>query len=258
MKEKIYTIPVTEVFAIECECPVCLLEKKLEDEYIGYFLGASLMEPDCRIVTNDSGFCRRHFELLYNRQENRLGLGLTIDTHLQEQIGKLEDIYGSNLDRSKGSSKKSFIKYLTGKMSSSPSDSEKLADEVLSFLNSLESKCSVCNKLDHTMDRYMDVIMYLWSREADFKRLFNTKKGFCMKHFKQMLEATRKYLKPGDVQEFTNKLIQMQLINLARVQQEVDWFTKKFDYRNNDAPWENSKDALIRSIQKLVGYCDLK
>ncbi len=93
MKEKIYTIPVTEVFGEECECPMCLLEKRLEEEYVNYFLGPSLMEPDCRMDTNEKGFCRRHFEQLYNKQENRLGLGLMIDTHMQEQISRLKKAY---------------------------------------------------------------------------------------------------------------------------------------------------------------------
>jgi hypothetical protein len=53
-------------------------------------------------------------------------------------------------------------------------------------------------------------------------------------------------------------LVQQQLGNMDRLEQELDWFTKKFDYRNNDAPWGNSKDALPRSIQKLKGYSNLK
>jgi len=38
MKEKIYTIPVTDAFNTDCECPMCVLEKKLEDENIEYVL----------------------------------------------------------------------------------------------------------------------------------------------------------------------------------------------------------------------------
>ena len=233
MKEKIYTIPVTEAFSVECECPVCVLQKKLEDEYAIYFLGPSLMEPDCRLVTNEKGFCRRHFELLYNKQENRLGLGLVIDTHLQEQTGKLV-----------GQSK--------------PGKGTKLIDDTLALLAKLESSCAICSKLEYTMDRYMDVIMYLWVREEDFRQLFNSKKGFCLVHFRLLLESAKKYLKKADAAVFADNLLKMQLANLERIQQEVNWFTKKFDYRYNDAPWGNSKDSLQRSIQKLVGYCDLK
>ncbi|NJD02426.1 MAG: ABC transporter substrate-binding protein [Ruminiclostridium sp.] len=255
MKEKIYTIPVTEVFGEECECPMCLLEKRLEDEYINYFLGPSLMEPDCRMDTNEKGFCRRHFQQLYNSQENRLGLGLMIDTHLQEQICRLKKAYYQVEPGAKAMSGNPFARFFGGKTAAaSGCDIAK----ILKLLNALECSCSICCKLDHTMERYLDVIFYLWSGEIEFKKTFESKKGFCLKHFKQLLESSEKYLKAAEVNDFLNILFNMQMENLARIQQEVNWFTRKFDYRNNDAPWGNSKDAIPRSIQKLKGYCELK
>jgi len=104
------------------------------------------------------------------------------------------------------------------------------------------------------MDRYIDVILYLYFKENDFKELFHSRKGFCLKHFKALLEGTEKYLGPKETAIFVDNLLSMQIENMERIQQEVNWFTKKFDYRNNDAPWGNSKDALPRSIQKLVGF----
>ena len=255
MKEKIYTIPVTEVFDKECECPMCLLEKRLEEEYINYFLGPSLMEPDCRMDTNQKGFCRRHFQLLYNSQENRLGLGLMIDTHLQEQISRLKKAYCPGNPGAKARLGSPLARILGGKTAGA---SGSAIDKMLQLLNALECSCSICNKLDYTMERYLDVIFYLWSRENDFKKVFESKKGFCLKHFRQLLESSEKYLKAAEADEFINILFNMQMENLARVQQEVNWFTRKFDYRNNDAPWGNSKDAVPRSIQKLKGYSELK
>jgi hypothetical protein len=41
--------------------------------------------------------------------------------------------------------------------------------------------------------------------------------------------------------------------SLARVQTDIDWFIDKFDYRNANAPWKNSKDAVPRGMQKLKG-----
>ena len=43
MKEKIYTIPVTDAFRQDCECPICVLEKDLEDKAVEFILGPSLM-----------------------------------------------------------------------------------------------------------------------------------------------------------------------------------------------------------------------
>jgi len=248
MKEQIYTIPVMDAFREECECPMCLMERKVEGEYIEYILGASLMEPDCRIETNDKGFCRRHFELLYNRQENRLGLGLMIDTHLCEQNKKLEKIFKSRVS--------SIEK--DARVSLKQTETEKLVNKLVSELKNLQSKCTICSKLDYTMDRYIDVIFHLWSKEEEFRKLFNSKKGFCLKHLEQLLDATKKYLSPKEAAIFVNNLLCMQLCNMDRIQKDVNWFTKKFDYRYNDAPWGDSKDALLRSIQKLAGFCELK
>ena len=73
MAETIYTIPVSEAFEADCECPVCELKKRFEARTIDYFAGPSLMEPDTRILTNDLGFCGRHFDMLYNSQAKKLG-----------------------------------------------------------------------------------------------------------------------------------------------------------------------------------------
>ena len=67
MKEKIYTIPVNEAFSEDCECPLCHLEKKLESDAVDYTLGAAMMEPDYRILSNELGFCRRHCSMLIRK-----------------------------------------------------------------------------------------------------------------------------------------------------------------------------------------------
>lgn len=259
MKEKIYTIPVSEAFEQDCECPVCLLEKKQEDRYTDYYLGAALMEPDCRIETNKKGFCRRHFELLYNRQENRLGLALETDTHLREQITKLKGFSKAVHDAAKDiKAPNPLFGALTAKFFSKGQGQFEPAAKLLEMLTKLEDSCTICDKLEHTMDRYLDVILYLWSREEDFRKLFASKKGFCMVHLKQLVAASIKYLKPHESTLFASLLLQQQVESLDRLEKELDWFTKKFDYRYNDAPWGNSKDALPRNIQKLKGYCSMK
>lgn len=258
MKEKIYTIPVTDAFNIDCECSLCLLEKKLEEEYVDYILGPSLMEPDGRNETNDKGFCRHHFELLYNKQYNRHGLGLIIDTYLAGQASKYKDSYKAKKNDILKDSEVSIIKSISNKVSSKKTETEKLIEEFLFLLEASENKCTICSKLEYTLDRYIDVVLYLWLEEEDFRDLFNSKKGFCLKHFKMILLGAQKYLSPKEKAFFVLDLMDMQVPNMDRIQEEVNWFTKKFDYRNNDAPWGNSKDAISRSIQKIIGHCDLK
>lgn len=257
MKEKIYTIPVTDSFREECECPVCVLEKKLEDEYVEYTLGPSLMEPDGRTLTNEQGFCRRHFEALYNKEENRLGLGLILDTHLVEQNKMVRKLYEAQTANLKKDSELTLMKDIANKVTAKQTESQKFVDTLVAGLTELEGKCAVCAKLDKTMDRYLDVILYLYFNEPDFKALFNSKKGFCMKHFRFLLQGSRKYLNAKETAIFVDNLLRLQLENMDRIQGEVNWFTKKFDYRNQEEPWGNSRDALPRSIQKITGFCRL-
>jgi len=258
MKEKIYTIPVTDAFAVDCECPLCFLEKKLEDESVEYALGASLMEPDKRQETNELGFCRHHFEAMYNKQVNRLGLALMIDTFLQEKNSRIKKIYEAKLSSLEKDASTGIVKNISKKLSTKQSDTEKLVSELAAELGKIDTSCAICSKLEYTMDRYIDVIFYLYFKEPDFKNIFDSKKGFCLKHFGQLLSLTGKYLNTNQAAIFTKNIIEMQLANLDRIEKEVDWFTKKFDYRYNDAPWGNSKDAVIRSIQKIRGNCELK
>ncbi len=258
MKEKIYTIPVSDAFAADCECPLCVLEQKLEDESIEYALGASLMEPDKRQETNELGFCKAHFEAMYNKQVNRLGLALMIDTFLQEKNSRLKKIYDNKSALLEKDATAGMVKNLSSKLSSKPTDTEKLVTELVNELDNIDKSCAICSKLEYTIDRYIDVIFYLYFKEPDFREIFHSKKGFCLKHLKQLLSLTKKFLNSNQTAVFTKNIMDMQLPNLERIEKEVDWFTKKFDYRYNDAPWGNSKDAVIRSIQKIRGNCDLK
>jgi hypothetical protein len=258
MKEKIYTIPVTDAFRTDCECPLCILEKKLEDSYIEYSLGASLMEPDGRMETNEKGFCRRHFEQLYNCHQNMHGLGLILDTYLHDKNASLKKIYDSSKSEILKDSQLALIEILSEKLSLKQTKTKVLVDKLIDKLLSQEKKCTICSKIDNTMDRYLDVIFYLWKNEEEFRNLFNSKKGFCLKHFRILLEGSKKYLNSRDTASLLISLLDMQHENMTRIQEEVYWFTKKFDYRNNDAPWGNSKDAVPRSIKKIIGHCDLK
>ena len=55
--EKIYMIPVNDAYGAADGCPLCQLRDKAEQNYLEYYLGPSLMEPDTRKITNKTGFC---------------------------------------------------------------------------------------------------------------------------------------------------------------------------------------------------------
>ena len=64
-------------------------------------------------------------------------------------------------------------------------------------------------------------------------------------------------LSAGKQDTFLSALVTQQLDNLSRIQDEVNWFTKKFDYRYTQEPWKNSRDALPRGMRKMTGDRDI-
>lgn len=254
MKETIYTIPVSEAFEKDCECPLCELKKRFEDETVQYFVGPSLMEPETRIETNDTGFCARHFEQMYATKANRLGIGLMLDTYMQEQVARLKKAAGGAVSASfteeeEEPEEKPEKKSLFGRKESAGGN----AGRVLRYLAEHEKKCAICRKLDYTMARYTEIILQLFFSEKTFRERIENGKGFCLPHLKLLLETSEKKLSAGKHARFCAAVLQVELRNLDRIEKEVDWFTKKFDYRNQEAPWGNSRDALVRGIRKMTG-----
>jgi len=256
LKERIYTIPVSEAFEVDSECPMCILERRVENDAIEYTLGPSMMEPDRRIETNEKGFCSHHFTKLYNTQENRLPLGLIIDTHLMEQNGILHKMYEKAQAGLKKEAETGAIEKLAQGFRSKD-QSAVFVQSMIDKLNELEKSCTICEKINFNMDKFTDVILYLFFKEPEFRERFESKKGFCLPHLKMLLEGSMKYLNRKQRSEFVMALMSLELTHLDRIKEEVNWFTKKFDYRNQDAPWKNSRDAIPRSIEKICGPCEL-
>lgn len=252
MKETIYTIPVNEAFETPCECPMCKLENRFENDRVNYYLGPSLMEPDNRIETNETGFCAKHFAMMYDTRANRLGLGLMIHTHMQEQNKKIEKLAKSAGETS-DATKKGFFDLLKGS-----SDNAEAAEKLIKYVKEQQEECCICRDLVKTMERYCEVITYMYFAEKDFRVRFDGGMGFCMPHFAMLMEAAKKNLSGSKKEEFLGSLVKMQIANLKRIEGEVEWFTKKFDYRNQDADWGNSRDAVSRSIEKLTGITGLE
>lgn len=242
MKETIYTIPINEAYEVDCECPLCHLEKQLEQEAVEYALGPAVMEPDFRVNSNDKGFCNRHFDALFH-SEKKLPLALMLDTHLEEVQNKL-DKFSALKERLKAEKKGLFKK-------------STITDEIAplkEICENLQKTCVVCEKVDYTMTRYIDTLLFMWAKDEEFKVKFNNSKGVCMKHFNTLLDRATEELKGKDARLFIATLMEKEEKELKRIKEDIHKFTLKFDYRNRDMEWGTAKDAPIRTIEKLSGY----
>lgn len=244
MKEQIYTIPLMDAFRSDDECPFCFIERNLEQHAIDFVLGsgASYMEDDIRAQTDQSGFCRTHFEKMYN-YGNRLGAGLILSTHIQKKNRELEQII-KNFTPGKTSMLNKFKKSTA---------SPEIKTNIGQWVKEQESHCYICDYVKKTYARYVDTFFEMYRKNPEFTALFKNSKGFCLHHFSDLVESAEIQLSAKEKTAFYDILFPLMTSNLKRVQEDMEWFCDKFDYRNKDADWKNSKDALQRSMQKMAG-----
>lgn len=212
------------------------------------------MDVRSRGETNREGFCRRHFELLYNSRGNRLQLALLLDTHLAERNKRLQELCALPAAAAAvGIGVQSRWKNLFFRKKEM-----ELYDRLVQELYAQEKSCFICRKMNDAMVHYLKVTLYLWEKEKEFAAVFAEKKGFCQKHLRQLVESAVKNFPPRKRRIFIPLLLEQQLLNLERIQGEVHRFTEKMSYHHENLPWGNARDALIRGIRKLVGYCRLE
>lgn len=226
MKYQLETIPVWETYEEHTECPLCSLEYKIEKSNVQFFLGSSVMEPDIRGKVNELGFCPVHFKMLFHAG-NKLSLALMTHTHLRLLIKKIKK-YEKN-------------------------PTHKSCNEYIQYQKINRNECMLCRKLEKTLKRYTFTICYLWKKDDDFKMAFRTSKGFCLPHYAECINMAEEVFSSQKKEIFLKELYDLEMKNLLRIEGEIHWFTQKFDYKNKDKPWRNSKDALARTIQKLIG-----
>ena len=233
MEEKLYKIEVNDAFSTNCECPVCVMYESLEKKSVEFVMGPSYMEDDVRMETNKVGFCAKHVKQMYGEQ-NRLGLALMLHTHMQEVCKQTEKLQKKGRSSGGGLFKKNTE-----------------GSAVSAYMRQLGKSCYVCDRIATFYDRYVDTIFYLYKSESEFRDKFAASKGFCTEHYAELYDSAASHLSGKNLDEFTKKLDKMFLENMQRVRDDIEWYTDKFDYRNKDADWKNSKDAVPRTIRKL-------
>lgn len=226
--EQIYTIPVNEAFRACADdpaggCPLCALYRTLDDRELDRILGAAMMEPDVRIRTNREGFCSRHMERMLSRQ-NRLSLALILESHLAEVGGMLSD-------------------GLLGTPGEKPAKK----------LSELEASCYLCSRIEESFSRMIETVVLLWEEDPAFRTLFQSQKRFCLPHFRRLIGAARGRLSKKVCAEFYRSLSGIVKTYLEKLSGDVSWFAKKFDYRYDEEPWYDAKDAIERTVGFLTG-----
>lgn len=241
MKEQLYTIPLNDAVDANDECPFCFIERSIEQDLLDFVLGssASYMEADIRELTDKAGFCRPHFQKMFD-YGNTLGNAWILKTHYQRMIGEMKKEF-AGFKPGKGS--------LMGRLKKGAESGNALG----MWVREKEKSCYICSQYQDTYRRYLDTFFYLWKQDSDFRDKVLKGKGFCLSHFGDLCEAADGKLNDREKEDFYGSVLPLMERNMERLAADVAWMVEKFDYRNKDADWKDSKDAIQRGMQKLKG-----
>ena len=250
MRYHIDTIPVWDAMKLDGECLLCALERKTELGEAARYLGASVMEPDVRIKVNDRGFCRKHHAMLFS-MSNRLGHALMLESHMIETREKLERI-SAKLSKAAAQLKDSGIgDKLNGKTKTATAEVLKQAE----VIDEMAGSCLMCESIEDNMNRYLHTFFHLYQNDSEFRSRFGKSKGLCLPHLGKLLETAAQELGAKDLGRFVDTVVKLEKENMDRIQEDISWFIKKFDYRYENESWKDSKDAVERTVNKVRGWC---
>ena len=263
MKYHIDTIPVWDAYKAGHDCPMCALRDDNEGQLVELFLGESVMEPDRRVEVNAKGFCARHLQMMFTAG-NRLGLALMCHTHLKETITRFESASATSASARRGllgglmrlnRQSQSVTQDAMEPPASSPNTTTSAASSISSPLASLSSRCVFCERLEYTINRYLYTLIHLWRSDSEFRAKLSESRGLCMPHYAALLDMASHQLSGAAYNQFQSTLHEVQTRDLEKLEKDIEWFTLKFDYRNQNKPWGDSKDAVERVMNKLRGKC---
>ena len=240
MKEQLYTIPLNDAVNAGDECPFCFVERSLEQDSLDFVLGscASYMESDVRALTDAQGFCREHFKKMFD-YGNTLGNGWILKTHFMKTRNDLDN---------------EIKRFRPGKLSLADKLKGKTAsNNIVNWVRSREESCYVCRHSEEIYARYIDTFFVMFRDDDNFRSRVAASKGFCITHFGDLCAAADARLSGPQLDAFYEMIFPLMQKNLDRLQEDVNWLIEKFDYRNADADWKESKDAVQRGMQKLKG-----
>ena len=241
MKEQLYTIPLNDAVNAQDECPFCFIERSIDQDLLDFVLGSgsSYMEADIRDMTDRAGFCRPHFQKMFD-YGNTLGNAWILKTHYMRIIGEM---------------KKEFAAFKPGKTSLRNKLMKNAAEgnAIGIWAQEKAKSCYICKQYAETYERYLDTFFYLYKNDEEFRNKIQASKGFCLPHFGDLCSAADNQLPDKMKEDFYASMFELMENNMSRVAEDVAWMVEKFDYKNKDADWKNSKDAIQRGMQKLKG-----
>lgn len=227
MKEVIYTIPINDAYDVKCGCPVCRLEKQLNDDAAEYVMGAAMMEPDVRIETNRLGFCPKHFSEMLS-MKNRLSLGLMLQSYLRELLEK-------------------------GVVADTTHISKKDMENIAHKLSESSENCFICQRVKEKLDLFIKNIIYIWESEPEFREKTRAQEYFCPKHLALLTKTAKSLISKKHYSAFCEDHYTVTRKKISELEEGVTKFCNSYNYMFRDVPLGDAKVAIEHTIDFLNG-----
>ncbi|MBQ8426322.1 MAG: hypothetical protein IJX16_01000 [Clostridia bacterium] len=212
---------IIEKFKVDCECPLCEIQKVVEEQFLHEFLNDAVMEDNTRIKVGKQGFCARHFDMLFARQ-NKLSVALQIGT----RADKISEIL-------------------------TPVKNVKSAVKQAELLFKSEQSCAICDYTNESMVKYYKMIAQMFEKERDFYKTLVSSKGFCLHHYAELLKYSK--FSGFMAKSYVDVLSGVQIRNFDRIKADLKAFCDKHDYRRANEPLGSAETALPRTREKFYG-----
>ena len=142
-----------------------------------------------------------------------------------------------------------------GKLSRAGAQGRKDMETAAAALQEMADSCILCESVRENMERYLHTVFHLVRSDSEFRRALMQGKGVCLPHLADLLRLAPQELSGKELAEFVEGLCANQAQQARRIQEDISWFIRKFDYRFSAEPWKNSQDAVPRTVNKLRGWC---
>ena len=125
----------------------------------------------------------------------------------------------------------------------------KPGERAVKRISALEETCYVCRRIEFNFSRMIETAVILWDVDEDFTPKLKSQPYFCLPHYRRFLEYATRKLGKKQLLEFEKQVSEIQNTYIETLGKDVSWFCKKFDYRYDQEPWYNSKDAVERAMK---------
>lgn len=221
-KLSIEHIKIYESFEKKEKCALCRCIENFEDQVLNAISTDLVMDLDFFPKFGEEyTFCDYHMGKMEGMKD-KLGMAIMLKKLVTLEIRRMES------GQVEGKKTGFFMKKAEGK------------------------KCFVCEKVNiKAMNSDITSTIDLWKNTESFREHFRSQENFCFKHNKLLINSAKEKLSKKDFEIFKEEITEVQMKYCKELENDLEWFINKFDYRYANEPWKNAKGSIYRARDVL-------